>query len=131
MNKNSREYYEKNRIEVPLTGKDNTIRTNTQHTPWTCQKQSAATIALLRINGRAHDEQDYEVFEGDEPVAIVRNKKVGDRIVRVVNSHDALIQAVKDLRYAFYIENSSKKLKDAFVKHGEVLKDIIAAEGAL
>lgn len=107
------------------------MKTQTQHTPtpWTYRKaQQHFYIEAENAPGFGRSVAEVR-FVGNHDTGWTSEANAAF-IVTAVNSHETLIQAVKDLRYAFYVENSSKKLKEAFSKHADVLKDIIAqAEG--
>ena len=92
----------------------------------------------LGEESKGHTPTPWEVTESG--LTLANDKRIGDLnsfigpnaefIVRAVNSYQPLIDAVKDIRYAFYVENSSKKLKEAMIKHAEILQNLIKqAEG--
>jgi hypothetical protein len=89
-------------------------------TPWHMMSQEGYNAS----HGREYEIAD-QITNGIW-TAHCQSNKDAEFIVLAVNSYDGLINAVKDLRYAFYVENSSKKLKEAFTKHADVLKTIIA-----
>lgn len=55
------------------------------------QEQTEATKALLDV-----PETDVEIWQDGNPIAVIRNKKHARLIVKAVNSHDELVQALKD-----------------------------------
>lgn len=103
--------------EYCICGADETTQPEHTPTPWKVARQARPLLSLIYAG---EQEIDY--------LASGLTNQDADFIVRAVNSHAELIQAVKDLRYAFYVENNPKKLKEAFSKHADSLREIIAAD---
>lgn len=115
------------------------LETKTAHTPtpWRLSLDGENIMAStsLHIAEVTHSlrHMKKEEMEANAEFIVLAVNSFDEReaeLKRLKDSHEALLEAVKDLRYAFYVENSPKKLKAAFMKHAERLKEIIAqAEG--
>lgn len=103
---------------------ENKTMTQAKHTPtpWINHQ--------ITNNGRSQNVICY----GDNPIAKCMGGFVDSAeanaafIVKAVNSHEALVEAILKLRDAFYVNGTSKALKKAFEETHSLVKEL-RAEG--
>lgn len=80
---------------------------------------------LKQLNGVLENVQNYfdEVPTKTAEVILNDLEECHQIIEQVVNSHEALVEALLKLRKAFYVDNTHKALKQAFSETHEIIEN--------